>query len=505
MLNNNPFARITLVLLLGIATAAGAETPSWWEPDFRARLRYGLTADPEAQPFAWNKDARAPFGSTRAPFGSTRLMLDLRSGDARRGRLYVKGAAAWSDPDHGSSGVRFDVEQADYYWVVQGADSAARFESRLFARERRYFTAAMSVPMLDDDLLDAYGDKFGARLDGSYGRSLRGAFLGSVLGEEWDGSRRVAYGQAAYHGASIQGSLSYLHDHAAADTVRTHAVLGGELSALVRGFTAIVSYQQSGFRDSDLFIPRGNFDWDAGEIRDVLPVGGAFTAEGRLERVALKRWGYVDVVHSYFAAGDEFVSDLGTHRRGETGRETGLYFAAARVSLDGRLVFGRRQRTRGGLEKTDVMGASLRALLKNGTELLLRARRSKTHDLTPVTTRDEFIHAAVHRSRRKLHAGVHAMLRDQGGNGVDARAAWDTQVNVTTSMSMYVRLVTSDDLIGSNALFWRIDLRPTNFLFASLGYGRPFVGDGPYVLEDLDVGRTGAMDKVYTITVRGDF
>lgn len=72
-------------------------------------------------------------------------------------------------------------------------------------------------------------------------------------------------------------------------------------------------------------------------------------------------------------------------------------------------------------------------------------------------------------------------------------------------MSIYGRVIANEEAASSDAVFCRLELRPVDYVFATIGYGRSYIGDGPYVVEDLDVGPSGATESVYTITIRGDF
>ena len=42
-------------------------------------------------------------------------------------------------------------------------------------------------------------------------------------------------------------------------------------------------------------------------------------------------------------------------------------------------------------------------------------------------------------------------------------------------------------------------------VFVTIAYGRSYIGDAPYLLEDDDIGATGNAEGVYTFAVRGDF
>jgi hypothetical protein len=106
---------------------------------------------------------------------------------------------------------------------------------------------------------------------------------------------------------------------------------------------------------------------------------------------------------------------------------------------------------------------------------------------------------------RKVEAGVHVMAEDIDGREFERRFAVEARVNWTANLSVYGRLVSSDEATGNDAVFWRVELRPASHVFATFEYGRRTIGDGPYVLEEDGLAPEGKLESVYAITVRGDF
>ena len=114
---------------------------------------------------------------------------------------------------------------------------------------------------------------------------------------------------------------------------------------------ASVSYQQSGYKDSGLFLPGGSFDWgvyDGTNFSRAIPLGGAAFAELRLRSIPVTDAGRLGVVWKYEAVGEDFVSDLGMPGGSRVGQTAAAYFRATDVSVNGRLLY--RKSERRGLE-----------------------------------------------------------------------------------------------------------------------------------------------------------
>ena len=68
-----------------------------------------------------------------------------------------------------------------------------------------------------------------------------------------------------------------------------------------------------------------------------------------------------------------------------------------------------------------------------------------------------------------------------------------------------VFIVTDETLGMGEQPFLRLEYRPNNRLYMVASYGRQNIGDGPFVVEDRDVGLSRANDALYRLMLRGDF
>ncbi|MCK4774728.1 MAG: hypothetical protein KAT30_08075, partial [Candidatus Krumholzibacteria bacterium] len=436
----------------------------------------------------------------------TRLMLDLFAGRKKYGELYLKAAALWSAPRTDNNEIEVEFEQGDYLW----SNNSPRldFDLRLYANERRYFTGDLSGSILDDDLVSLHQNHYGLRHDGTAGDFLWSA-QGAVLGDTWDQSRKLYHLRAGWLGSVVQLSASYLNSAPAVDSLDNHAVIKGELSAVYKRAGLVAAYALSGFDDSAIFLPSANGDGSVGAWPDnehgLAPQAGAVFLEARLSKIPLGKSGLWSFVGRYDAAGDEFLNDLGTLRRGETIGKAAVYYAASKVCVNGALVYTYYRRTRFDDKKRNQLEARVQGLLANGGQFVLRSAWAETDDELGIKTQNEFIHAALKRHGKKIYSALHLMTVDFSGSGPprDDRLGVETRFNFTASVALYGRLIMSQRVTSRDAVYWRFELRPTENVFVSFGYGRSWVGDDPFLLEDTDIGQRNGVEPVYFVTVRG--
>jgi hypothetical protein len=136
---------------------------------------------------------------------------------------------------------------------------------------------------------------------------------------------------------------------------------------------------------------------------------------------------------------------------------------------------------------------------------MLRGAVGFSEDARAHRHNENFVHAAVDRSMKKLAAGVHAMVKDIDDGEFEQRFAMEARLNWSANVSLYGRMVTSDRAGSNDAAFWRLEMRPADHVFVTFGYGRGAIGDAPYVVEDSDITTTGDAESVYAFAVRGDF
>jgi hypothetical protein len=505
-------AGAALVLALGARIAAAFELPPDSLLRVGGRFEYRIETAGTNAPFPWNY-------SSRSAGDFSRLMLDLLAGNRRFGELYLKGAAKWRSPRAGG-GPQFEFEQGDYFWRYVGA--RRDFGVRLFANERRYFTGELSTPLLVDGVVTSTGaqiyrryvvpdpdDQFGLRHDGTAG-DVRWTALGAALGERWNEADKFYFLRAGWFGSYVQASAAYYNSSPAPDTLDNHAVVKGELSAGYRRFGLVLSYEQSGFEDSAFFIPSGDSDGvgpgpyeDNGRLSGL--DAGAVYIEARMRRQRIGDTGLWSLVYRQRSAGDAFVDPFGLHPGGVNRQLAGLYYAALKKAIDARFEYRRQERTRFDDKALDRFEGMVRAQLANGAEAYLRGAYGEADDELGVSHRGGFVHAAVRRNGSKITTGLHVMLADRDNTPLDGRFGVEARLNFTAAVSLYGRLIASQSVASSDAVFIRLDMRPTDWAFAAVGYGRYYIGDQPYMLEDPDIGRRGETESVWFIRLRGDF
>lgn len=453
----------------------------WWKIPItsHARLDLRLTADEATAPWSWDAQSRSPLDLSR-------FMIDALAGNATTGLLYAKGAATWQEADDAAGHIDFGIEQGDYLYRFKHA------EVRAFGDERRFFTYDLSTPFMDDDVVEDYQHRIGVRADGG-----TETFGGSVLVADIDEGNEThltsyAKARAAWH--AIAAAVSYRHQEGEAVD---NAIIKGEGAVFWKRFSAIGSIEQSGF-DTGVFVPDLNIDNGY----------GAEFVELRLARGGIGEAATLAGVYRYRSVKDYYVNELSSLRAGALSHRLGLYISHRRYALDGRVVlFTGRQKLGPDVLAPDDSGieASARAWLRDNSELNMRGAVVDREEIagydTPTTG---VVHAIYRRSLPGFMGGVSALV---DGIGVNAQThvGAEMRINWNATSALYMRWIASDDVERSDAIYARLEFRPTLRTWVTLAYGRESVGDGPYFLEDDDSLPTIDTEDVLSITVRGDF
>ncbi|MBP2681775.1 MAG: hypothetical protein H6Q78_1638, partial [Candidatus Krumholzibacteriota bacterium] len=464
-----------------------------------ARFEYMLRLDEQPNPYSWN-------AATRSTSDRSRLMLDLKALDTRYGSVYIKGAAFWGMFGENDIQKRFLFEQGDYLWRQEPGGWS--YSIRLFANERRFFAYDWMTPLIDDDRAGETGDNRGVRADATIDERFRVTGLLSLLGKDVGESKQISYVRALYSHRIASFSASYLIEDPGSSGIQNRAAVKTELVSAYKKAFAAVSYRQSGFDDKGLFFPSGSFDWgayDGTNFSAVLPGAGAASAEVRVRSIPLSARGEMDLVWRYDAVGEAFADELGSTVPSGVGQSVGAYFLAKDVSVNARMLYRSRVRSALENEEGDWLDAGVWAALENGSEGFLRGGVGKIDDESVFDTKRNFVHGAVRHRTRRIDAGAHVMWSDAGTAYSAMGYAWEGKLALNAEWGFHWRLLLSRDYaVGQTALF-RLEYRPNNRIFAYVGYGRPYLGDDPFVLEDRDLGLLREGFSEYTIAVRGDF
>jgi len=438
-----------------------------------ARLDLQLSADEASAPWSWDAQSRSPLDQSR-------FMIDVALGDGRTGVLYAKGAAKWQETDDSAGEVAFGIEQGDYVYRFSHA------ELRAFGDERRFFTYDLGAALMDDDVVDDYQHRVGIRADGGTER-IGGTLLVSSLDEGSD-TQLLSYAKARTAWKPFAAAVSYqLQD---ADDVRDHAIIKGEVAAFWKRASAIASLEQAGF-GTGVFVP----DMDAEDYH-------AAFAELRVARGGVGDKTLLSGVYRFRQIGYYYRNDFDSFvRPWSTSNRLGLYVSHRQYALDGRVVAF----DDGGndFDRTRGITASARAFLKDNSEMNVRAALVERGPYYDDQT-SGVVHASYRRSLQRFMSGIDALVDDIGIDAV-TRVGAEARINWNATSALYLRWIVSDAIDRSDAVYARLEFRPTTRTWVTLAYGRATVGDGPYFLEDDDALPTAQSDDVVTITVRGDF
>jgi hypothetical protein len=301
-----------------------------------------------------------------------------------------------------------------------------------------------------------------------------------------------------------------LYDDPGITGLRRHALVKGELTAAHKHLFLALSYAQSGFGGSgeNPFFPSGNFEWekfDGDNFSSVLPTGGAGIAEVRISPIRIRDIGNVRITWRYEAIREEFLSDLGSGNGNGIGHTTAAYFRSGASSLNARILYHTSVRSVLEHEKRRRVDAGVWGILKNGLSFLIRGSTGEIEDRFVLDSKQNFIHGALRYQTKKIRSDAHIMWKDLDTVFSERRFAWDGRVGLSPDFGLHWRLLLSRDFDVGRSAYWRLEYRPNNRIFAYLSYGRSFLGDDPFVLEDRDLGLARAGTSQIMMSLRGDF
>jgi hypothetical protein len=474
-----------MVLTAAEARASGVRSP--FPVAVRARIDVQLLA--YEQTGEWTV-------TSRSPGDESRFMADMTAGNTAWGVLYLKGASSWKDADDALGRVQFRLDQGDYLHTFTWADSA-HAGLRFFGDERRFFTGELGTPMVDDDHAAVFEHRIGARADAGT-RALRAMYWIASL-DNGDERRANQYGSLRYAPRPAFLSASYVHDNP--DAGENHAIAKAEAAGYFKHTTAILSFEESG-SGSGAARPSGSWsDFDNGYYH-AMPDNAATFFELRTHRTRIGENNIFDASYQYSAVGDQYSNDLSPLVPGSETNRAWVDWAHRRYALDARLAAERvERRTFDDRTLRDIV-LTARAQTIDNAQWLLRAGALRD-DLPTGRESSGFVHAAYTRELREFMGGIHVLV-DRLGQDASASAGAELRLNWSSTAAVSGRWIVTDRPGGSDALWMRLEFRPTRRAWLTLGYGRQSRGDDVYFIEDRDVMPANNSGNVVTLQVRGD-
>ena len=114
-----------------------------------------------------------------------------------------------------------------------------------------------------------------------------------------------------------------------------------------------------------------------------------------------------------------------------------------------------------------------------------------------------FVHAAYTRELSEFMGSVHVLMDDIGEDATTSAGA-EVRLNWNATSAITGRWIVTDRAGGSDAIWVRLEFRPTRRAWVTLAYGRETRGDDVYFLEDNDVMPAVDAGHAITLSVRGD-
>ncbi|HET6462235.1 MAG TPA: hypothetical protein VFH33_00420, partial [Candidatus Krumholzibacteria bacterium] len=242
-------------------------------------------------------------------------------------------------------------------------------------------------------------------------------------------------------------------------------------------------------------------DFDDGYY-SAMPNNAATFVELRTRRTRVGQDNLFDASYQYGAVGDEYSNDLSSLVPGTVTNRAWVDWAHRRYALDARLAATRVVRTAFDESTRRLIDLTTRARLVNNSELLFRAGAQR-EELATGKESSGFVHGAYSRELREFMGGIH-LLVDDIGDDTNVAAGAELRLNVSSTAAVSGRWIVTERTGGSDALWMRLEFRPTRRAWVTLGYGRQNRGDDAYFIEDRDVMPGTGTGNVVTLQVRGD-
>lgn len=435
--------------------------------------------------------------TSRAPSDESRFMADLTAGNQKTGILYAKGVSSWKDGDDALGRIEFRAEQGDYLRAFTWSDSA-RASLRLFADERRFFTNEMGAPLVEDDVADDFEHRLGGRADVRM-ETLRAMYWIAAL-DDGDDRRTNQYASLRFAPAPVFAGVSYLHD--APPSGDHHAIAKAELAGHYRRVTAIASFEASASGSGAAF-PSTDWDgFDAGDYSATAPSNSATFLEMRARRWRPLENHFFDLVYAYHSVGDDYTNDLSRLVPGSVAHRAWLDWAHRHYALDARVSAYQTKESLFESSRRRGVDLTARARTTDNAEWLARGGVERDENISGEETTG-FAHAAYTRELREFLGGVHVLVEDIGEDA-NVLAGAEVRLNMSATSAVSGRWIVSDHVGGSDAVWVRLEIRPTRRAWVALAYGRETRGDHVYFLEDRDVLPATGTGNAITLTVRGD-
>jgi hypothetical protein len=290
-----------------------------------------------------------------------------------------------------------------------------------------------------------------------------------------------------------------VHDNP--DAGDNHAIAKAEAAGYFRHTTAILSFEESG-NGSGAARPSGSWSGFDNGYYDAMPENAATFFELRTHRTRIGENNLFDASYQYSAVGADYTNDLSSLQPGTVTNRAYVDWAHRRYALDARLAASRVVRSTFDDRTRRDLVLTLRARTIDNAEWLLRGGAQR-EELAAAKESNGFVHAAYMRELREFMGGLHVLV-DDIGQEASASAGAELRLNFSSSAAVSGRWIVTDRTGGSDALWMRLEFRPTRRTWVTLGYGRENRGDDPYFIEDRDVMPAANAGNVVTLQVRGD-
>jgi hypothetical protein len=241
-----------------------------------------------------------------------------------------------------------------------------------------------------------------------------------------------------------------------------------------------------------------------------LPSDGVLRGEIRAIRIGNPRWGFYNIVPTFWYYGPGFVNPLGDGNRDEQGVWINTWYLLPQRAVTLTLNYTGYERRVFDHRRFRSWYVEIYTEYVNGFTSKLAYNDRKTTDrndprFDEITyNRDLFAEVQVESPLAWMR--VQGKITDLGTPRRKVLASLETAVNITSKLKIYTRYAFGNDPARlRKALFTQLQYRPSGNMDVFLEYGPGWIGDSPNPVDDGDLAGGGEMRDLVKLIVRGNF
>ncbi|MBN1827396.1 MAG: hypothetical protein JW958_14140 [Candidatus Eisenbacteria bacterium] len=484
----------------------------------RIEGEYQLQLDIRKQdrPFAW--DFESNNGDTWAA-SQFRIFSVPRPGV----EAFVKVEADWNPYDNMEEDAQFVYRESHMRFLKQFGDT--ELDAYLFHRQDRFWVENHLIRVVDPNNVKDGDNAQGFRFDL---RRWKG-FDATYIMSDFSNNSKVG-GGTTEPSSSDDAHIFRLRRSFLGGALRTGMTYNRKVEGdgTERGFNEVYAIDLRGtLRDTDLYLEyadsrrenlEGAPDQDGFHLSDVgwnqfargLPRDAALKAELRALRVGTPRYGFYNIVPSYYYYGPDFADYLGDGTNDLVGYYLNSWYLLPKRAITFSVNYGQWEKSFLETKRKTEFFAEIYTEYVNGFTSKIWYARNKTVDfgnpLQTDVTKNYDLFAEVQVESRLAWMRVQGKLKDLETDFKKELVSVEAAVNITPHLKVYNRYAFGNDPARlRKGLFTELQYRPQQNMELFLSYGPFWIGDDAIPVNDGDLSGGADNKDMVRLILKGNF